>query len=59
MGNKLSASPIPSYEAAVALFNASEWNELKAKFLKMSGNQENLFVQNFVKVGRVMLTASL
>jgi hypothetical protein len=34
MGNKLSASPFLSLDAAIALYSAGELNEIKSKFYK-------------------------
>ena len=32
MGNKPSASPFPSYDAVIGIYNATELKELKTKF---------------------------
>eukprot|EP00598_Pedospumella_elongata_P008564 CAMPEP_0184995712 /NCGR_PEP_ID=MMETSP1098-20130426/53720_1 /TAXON_ID=89044 /ORGANISM="Spumella elongata, Strain CCAP 955/1" /LENGTH=123 /DNA_ID=CAMNT_0027522015 /DNA_START=21 /DNA_END=389 /DNA_ORIENTATION=+ len=49
MGNKPSASPFPSYDAAVGMYSASEVKELKAKFDTLSNGQATISASAFGK----------
>lgn len=49
MGNKLSASPFPSYEAARNQFSAAEIAEIKSKFTLISGGQETINLAGLVQ----------
>jgi hypothetical protein len=44
MGNKLSASPFPSYEAAAGLYSTAEMLELKRKFVSIRYDGRMCFV---------------